>query len=167
MVSRESVIFESDDGENGGEPGRADGHGLSRGEAIGKWNQPVGFDPRLLSESAPVAFTNAPTGEDDFVSCPIAGIIGRFNDAGEVDSGNVREVPDNSAVGCHAQTIFVVDGGVFDFDGDVAFRELRFVQLAHRDTRVSRIVFLTRTALNDMIDEGVIRPGSFHEERLP
>ena len=131
MVGLQPVIFESHDGKNCRKPRSADCHGLPGGQAIWKGNQPIGIDPGLLRKPTPVSFSNPPSGEDDCVARLISRVIGAFHNPRKINPGDVREVSDNSAVSLHAQAILIVDGGVFDFDGDISIGEPVIFQLLH------------------------------------
>ena len=66
-------------------------------------------------------FADAPAGEDDLVAGLVTVAVARLDRAGEIDAGNMRVMTDQIAKPFDDHAILVIDGGILDRDGDVAF----------------------------------------------
>ncbi len=71
---------------------------------------------------------------------------GLLDDAGKIDARDHREAAHHRRLAGDGETVLVVDGGIFDADGDVAVHQILLVEILQRDG-------LTRLGLLD--DDGL------------
>ena len=115
-----------------GVAGGADAHGLARAHRGRQRYQPVALDPRLLAVAAEMGLAAAPAVEDDLVARLPGGMAGGFHRAGEIDAGDHREAAHHRRLAGDGKAVLVVDGRIFDADGDVAVHEVCFVEIGER-----------------------------------
>src|SRR4051812_19972775 len=78
-------------------------------------------------------FAGAPALEHDLVADPEIGMRGGDYGAGEVDAWNKWETPHDRRRAGDRQSVLVVDRGVFDRNGDVAFHQVGLGKLGDGD----------------------------------
>ena len=61
-----------------------------------------------------------------------AGWLDDFHGAGEIDAGDHREAAHHRRLAGDGEAVLVVDGGIFDADGDVAVHQIGFVEIGER-----------------------------------
>jgi hypothetical protein len=118
--------------EHRGETGGAEDHGLARRHAGRKRDQPVGSHARLLRVASPLLFADAPAGDDHPVARLESRRAGRSDRAGEIDSGDERELSaDDLSLAGNRESVLVIEARVLDVDRRITRRESGLVELAH------------------------------------
>ena len=126
------MILKRHDCKHGGETGGADRHRLPGVDPPGERHQPFRLCARLLRVTAPSVLADPPTRQDDLVAGAEFAAVGHLNRAGKVNSRNMRIVPNQPAARAKAQPVLVVQGGILDRNGRVAFGKLILGHRLHR-----------------------------------
>jgi hypothetical protein len=105
-------------------------------------SSPLGiFTSQSPLTRAPARFTDAPAGQNDgFARLEI--LVRAFQHrAGEIDAGNMRILPHQPPLPQQDQAVLVVQRRVADRDGDIAFGQLRLIDLLDRRLNLAVLLF--------------------------
>ncbi len=130
---RHTLVLERHDAQHGGVSGGADGHGAGGVEAAWNLDQPVAAHPGAFGKPAMMGLADAPAIEDDLVARREARMAGVAHRAGKVDARDQRERADDRRLAGEGQPILVIDGGIFDVDGDITLHQVGLGQIGKLD----------------------------------
>ena len=132
--------------EHGGVAGRADGHGLGRGEGRRQGHQPVAVEAGLLGQAAPVALAHAPAIEHHGIAHLPVGVAADLDGARQVDARHHGEFAHHGRLAGDGQAVLVIQRGRCHAHGHVALGQSAVVDVFQRRT-VAVLVFLDEDAL--------------------
>ena len=126
----EAQFLESQEAEHRRVAGRADRHRLLGREGFGQADEPAARHPGHRRVAAVARLAQAPAVEDDGVAGLEPVMRARPHRTGEVDAGNERERADDRRLAGKGERVLVVQGGMADLDGDVAFGQVTLLDPA-------------------------------------
>ena len=124
--------FQRLDREHRGVTRRPDGHCLFRRECGRQRNQPVRVEPRLLRQPSAMRLANTPAVQDHRSACRTRRRCARLDDTCAIDARGQRKLADHRRASGDRERVLVVDRRVLDANGDVAVRQVRFIEAGQR-----------------------------------